>query len=183
MKRSTFVRNTALSLCLGLIFSISSVSASAMDVPPLTNNLSTNIVDYDIANEDLYSYALSLGYSVDEINFILTESKKIASNNDDSWTFPPNPEVGDTHTRTFFVSESTIISFGTTASSIALGLVKEGIGLTIALLLGETLANLIADNTAFEGVELTTVYVYGPTNDGGLDDWNTGPTTWEIIYS
>lgn len=182
MKRSIFVRNTALSLCLCLIFSISSVSASAMNIPHLTNNSTTNIVDYDIANEDLYSYALSLGYSVDEINFILTESKKIASNNDDSWFFPPNPEVGDTHTRTFFISEATIITFGTSAASIALGLVKEGVGLAVAFLAGETLANIIADNTAFEGIEFTTFYVYGPTNEGGLNDWNTGPTTWEIIY-
>ena len=179
MKRSSYVKNTALSLCLCLIFSIFPVSASAMNVP---YNSATNIVDYDIANEDLYSYALSLGYSVDEINFILTEYNKIAANNDDSWFFPPNPEVGDTHTRTFFISESTIITFGTSAASIALGLAKEGVSLAVAFLAGETIANIIADNTAFEGVEFTTFYVYGPTNEGGLNDWNTGPTTWEIIY-
>lgn len=182
MKNFSFSKFVSMSLCVCLLCSLCSIYSFAADINynTATKNISVKNATPQISEEKLYSYMLDLGYSIDEANFLLTLSQTTTITKN-SWVFPPNPDIGDTFERTFFVSKATITGFGKSAAAIAAGLVLEGVAVGVAVLAASTVIDLIADNTDFEGIEFTTHYVYGTTNEGGLD-WNTGATTWEIIY-
>lgn len=150
----------ALTICL--LFNLCSISAFAM-----TNRISTaeNVFSEKLDVDQLRA----LNFTESDIARLL-EYERAHDNCAPSIRplvdLPSNPKDGDVYIDTLKISLDTLIVGGTSAADIALKVANiTSIPISVAVLVGVFVANLIKDNVSFDGIELVIEWRYGLTND------------------
>lgn len=95
--------------------------------------------------------------------------------------FPSNPKEGDTFKKTIYVSKGTMATAAGGTVGIIAALITKGVDPGIAALVGAYVANLIADNSDFQGVYINQYYRYGETDEGTIG-WTKGYSDWTVKY-